>query len=56
MESTVEAPNQIKQTWLQSRIEYITDLLEAPEQVARALADQRVAENGHAVSGSVAGP
>jgi len=49
MESTVEAPTEMKKTWLESRIEFITDLLEAPEQVARALADQRrESENGQA--------
>lgn len=44
MESSVEAPNEFKLMWLNSRIELITDLLEAPEHVAQALADQRLAE------------
>lgn len=49
MESTVEAPNEIKKTWLESRIELMTDLLEAPEQIAAALADQQAVEqNGQA--------
>ena len=50
MESSVEVPNQIKQTWLESRIEFLTDLLEAPEHIAQALADQRLAEGNGQVA------
>ena len=49
MDRKIEAPDAVSMAWISSRIEFVTDLLDAPEQIATALADQRLAaENGQA--------
>ena len=47
MERTIEEANQDQMIWFTSRIELLSDILEAPEQILVALADQREnKENG----------
>ena len=47
MERTIEEANQDQMIWFTSRIELLSDILETPEQILIALADQREnKENG----------
>lgn len=47
MERRTEPPSAEQIAWYAGRVELITDLLEAPEEIALALADQPQERNGH---------
>ena len=52
---SVEAANSLQHVWLTSRIELLSDILETPEQISLALADQSqqtVSHNGGTRSAS----
>ena len=47
MERRTDPPSAEQMAWLSGRLEFMTDLLEAPEEIALALADQPQESNGH---------